>query len=109
MGDLHRNFGGLKAAKRLCRGRPSGWRAGLKSGTYKTVWRVMREPGWMPKPFPPRGTPLGKTPLPLEGRGAGPLAPPPGTAIGGLPKETGLDGSDPMDWDIATQSGLCFA
>src|SRR5712691_4613663 len=59
-------------------------------------WRVMREPGWMPKPLPPRGTPLGKTPLPLEGKGAGPVAPPPATAVGGAPKETGSDGSDPM-------------
>src|SRR6266851_4330371 len=70
--------------------------AGLKPGLYNTDWRTMRDPGWMPKPLPPRGTPLGKTPLPLEGRGAGPVAPPPATAIGGAPKETGADGSEPM-------------
>ena len=50
----------------------------------------------MPKPFPPRGTPSGKKPLPVEGCGAGPLAPPPGTAVGGEPKVTGVDGSEPM-------------
>ena len=70
--------------------------AGLKPGLYKTVCRTTREPGWMPKPFPPRGMPFGKTPLPLEGNGAGPLEPPPATAIGGAPKVTGADGSDPM-------------
>ena len=66
---------------------------------YKTDWRVMREPGWMPKPLPLRGTPLGKTPLPLEGKGAGPVAPPPATALGGAPNETGADGSEPMYWE----------
>src|SRR6266851_5078302 len=68
----------------------------LQDSPYKIVWRTMREPGWMPKPLPPRGTPLGKTPLPLEGNGAGPVAPPPATAIGGAPNDTGAEGSEPM-------------
>src|SRR5260370_14169149 len=63
---------------------------------YRIDWRAMREPGRMPKPLPPRGTPLGKTPLPLEGKGAGPAAPPPATAIGGAPNETGADGRGPL-------------
>src|SRR6266446_4674781 len=63
---------------------------------YRIDWRTMREPGWMPKPLPPRGTPLGNTPLPLEGRGAGPAAPPPATAIGGAPNDTGAEGNEPM-------------
>ncbi len=50
----------------------------------------------MPKPLPPRSRPLGKTPLPLEGNGEGPLEPPPATAMGGAPKVTGAEGSEPM-------------
>src|SRR5713226_956486 len=68
----------------------------VRTAHYKINWRTMREPGWIPKPLPPRGTPLGKTPLPLEGRGVGPAAPPPATATGGAPNETGADGNDPM-------------
>ena len=56
----------------------------------------MREPGLMPKPLPPCSNPLGKTPLPVDGSGAGPLEPPPATAIGGEPNATGADGSEPM-------------
>src|SRR5579883_1375222 len=63
---------------------------------YRRDCRTMREPGFMPKPLPPRGTPLTKTPLPLEGKGAGPLAPPPVTGTGGDPNVTGADGSEPI-------------
>ena len=60
----------------------------------------------MPKPFPPRGMPFGKTPLPVEGNGAGPLEPPPATAMGGAPKVTGADGSDPMYCEYARQKSV---
>src|SRR5260370_18551367 len=59
---------------------------------YRIDWRTMREPGWRPKPLPPRGTPLGKTPLPLEGKDAGPVAPPPPAAGVGAPKNAGSYG-----------------
>src|SRR5260370_31832797 len=86
-----------KTARKAAASRRTPKAAGLKPGTYKTTWRTIREPGWMPKPLPLRGTPLGKTPLPLEGRGVGPAAPPPATAIGGAPNGTGPDGSEPRD------------
>ena len=70
--------------------------AELDAGFYKTVCRTMREPGLVPKPLPPRSWPLGNAPLPCEACGAGPLAPPPATAIGGVPKATGVEGSEPM-------------
>jgi hypothetical protein len=63
----------------------------------------MREPGLTPKPLPPRGTPLGKTPLPLDGKGAGPVEPPPDTAIGGAPNVTGADGNEPTYCEYARQ------
>src|SRR5579859_5914827 len=63
---------------------------------YKTVWREMRAPGLVPKPLPPRTLPLGAAPLPCDGCGAGPLAPPPATAVGGAPKATGVDANEPM-------------
>jgi hypothetical protein len=75
---------------------PHSKRAGLKPGLYKIFWRTMREPGLMPKPLPLRRTPLGKTPLPLEGSGGGPEEPPPVTAMGGEPKATGAEGCEPM-------------
>src|SRR5260370_34623725 len=67
----------------LCKRRRPKTEQAEACSTQSNDWRVMREPGRMPKPLPPRGTPLGKTPLPLEARGAGPAAPPPATAIGG--------------------------
>ena len=63
---------------------------------YSMIWRWTREPGLVPKPLPPRTLPLGEAPLPCEGCGAGPLAPPPATAVGGVPKAMGLEGSEPM-------------
>src|SRR5579864_9485646 len=63
---------------------------------YKTAWRETRAPGLVPKPLPPRTLPLGVAPLPCDGCGAGPLAPPPITAVGGVPKATGVDASEPM-------------
>src|SRR5260370_42699419 len=68
----------------------------ISPGRYDEDGRAIREPGLMPKPFPPRNKPPGRTPLPLEGSGAGPLEPPPVTSMGGAPKETGADGSAPM-------------
>ena len=80
----------------LCKLWPSNTEQAEACSAQSNHWRVMREPGWMPKPLPLRGTPFGKTPLPLEGKGAGPVAPPPETAIGGAPKETGAEGNEPM-------------
>jgi len=71
--------------------------------SYRIVWRVTREPGLMPKPFPPRSRPLGSTPLPLEGSGAGPAIPPPGTGVGGEPKVIGADGIEPTYCEYARQ------
>ena len=58
----------------------------------------MRAPELTPKPLPPRGWPLGKAPLPFDGCGAGPLAPPPTTAVGGEPNVRGADAVEPMYW-----------
>ena len=55
----------------------------------------MRAPALVPKPLPPRSRPFGSVPLPLDGSGVGPAEPPPTTAVGGEPKLTGAEGSDP--------------
>lgn len=73
---------------------------------YRMACLVMREPGLMPKPLPPRSWPLGKTPLPVEGCGAGPLEPPPTTAVGGEPKVIGADGREPMYCEYARQKSV---
>jgi hypothetical protein len=70
---------GLKPAPRA-QIRAAAYRRG-----YSTIGLVMREPGLVPKPLPPRTWPLGRVPLPVEGCGVGPLAPPPVTAVGGEP------------------------
>ena len=70
---------------------------------YKVICRNTREPVFTPKPFPPRTWPFGSTPLPLDGSGAGPVAPPPATAIGGAPNVTGAEGSDPTYCEYARQ------
>src|SRR5882757_75187 len=83
--------------------RPSFRAAGLKPSAYSVVWRWMREPALLPKPLPPRTCPLGKAPLPCDACGAGPLEPPPTTAVGGVPKAIGVDASEPMYCEKARQ------
>jgi len=86
----------------------TGWReisqaqslgAGLRPSAYRDYhddYFVMRAPEFMPKPLPPRRRPLGSAPLPFEGCGVGPVAPPPTTAVGGEPKVSGDDGIEAM-------------
>src|SRR5579864_6664092 len=77
------------------------WRSVLRP--YRVTWRWMRAPALVPKPLPPRTWPFCDAPLPCEGCGAGPLAPPPVTAIGGAPKATGVDGNEPTYCEYARQ------
>ena len=70
---------------------------------YSTVCFTTRAPVGVPNPFPPRDNPFASAPLPLDGNGAGPLAPPPTTAAGGIPKLTGADACDPMYCEYARQ------
>src|SRR5260370_41842648 len=57
--------------------------------TQRVICRRIREPVFTPKPFPPRTWPLGSTPLPLDASAAGPVTPPPATAIDGAPNGRG--------------------
>ncbi len=75
-------------------------------GGYRTVCRAMREPAFVPKPLPPRSLPFCNAPLPCDGCGAGPVAPPPATAMGGAPNDTGLEGSEPMYCEKARQKSV---
>src|SRR5580700_6417659 len=81
-------------------------RGGRSPFVYKIDCRRTREPGFKPKPFPPRGKPLGNAPLPVEGSGAGPVEPPPATATGGAPKVMGAEGSEPMYCEYARQKSV---
>ena len=70
---------------------------------YKLRWRLRYESVsssvsvWLtPKPLPPCCAVA--VPLPEEGCGAGPAAPPPITAVGGEPKGTGVEGTEPVYW-----------
>src|SRR5208282_3325347 len=78
------------------------------SRPQRIVCFTMRAPVGVPNPFPPRSKPFGSVPLPLEGSGAGPLAPPPATAIGGVPKLTGAEGCEPMYCENARQYSVWF-
>jgi hypothetical protein len=69
-------------------------------------YRKMRGPETLsvrrPKPEPPAVP--GAVPLPVEGCNCGPLAaPPPMTAVGGVPNVTGADGSEPRYCEYARQ------
>ena len=63
-------------------------------GSYDDVIVIPRDRGYTPAKILRGG--LGKTPLPLEGSGAGPLEPPPATATAGEPNVNGAEGCEPM-------------
>ena len=73
---------------------------------YRSACLTMREPGFTPKPLPPRTKPFGSTPLPLDGKGGGPVTPPPATATGGVPNVTGAEGSEPTYCEYARQKSV---
>src|ERR1700722_3482260 len=73
-------------------------RQATRAADYNVEDFVMRAPELAPKPLPPRRRPLGKAPLPFEGCGVGPLAPPPTTAVAGEPNVRGADAVEPMYW-----------
>src|SRR5208337_870301 len=94
---------GLKSQVAVCMVFGMAVPSSLVLQTYRIVCFTIRAPVGVPNPFPPRNRPFGRVPLPLEGSGAGPLAPPPATAIGGVPKLTGAEGCEPMYCEYARQ------